>query len=632
MAGAAVAAFPPKGATGTEADSVIDAPPATLKAALNLLNVSSLLPMMGVLGVPTPRPTRKVEIVDALRRRLTLPTLKDLWAQLDEKQRLVVAETLYGASGWFNASRFRVKYGDLPEGIGEYGSVESPLLRCFLQSPDRSRGLSPSVPGDVAARLRKFVPEPPDAALESGAECPDVVSREQPTGYGRKPRFEDVALVRRDMEQAAVRDLFAVLRLIDRGRLAVSAQTRRPSARTVKRIGAELDGGDFFEASGERRRRDSEAGPIRGFAWSWLVQAAGLAEVAGNGKLRLTGQGRAALSAPPWETLRQVWRRWVKNALLDEFSRMEKVKGQFRGRGRGALTSAPRRRAVVAAGLKQCPAGRWVGVDELFRFMYATDLRFSVTRDPWTLYLEHQEYGSFGYQNDGPGDDLELRYFLCLLFEYAATLGLVDVAFTDPCGARLDFTWRWGADYVSFLSRYDGLEFIRLNPLGAYCLGKTRRYKPSTPLVSSSLTLFTDLRVRASLPLSADERLLLETYARVEAEGVWRLDIDRALSALESGHDGAELRDFLDARDDQPLPETVEAFLRRMERGATAVTRRPALLIECESERVAGEITGNPGAARYCLRVDSLRLVVPAKSEAKFRKAVHALGYALPLH
>ncbi len=608
-------------------------PPATLKVALNLLNATSLVPMMAVLAVPRPRPTRKAEMVDVLRRRLTVRTLKDLWEQLDEKQQLAVAETLYGVPGRFDAGRFRVKYGEPPRGIGEYGSVESPLLRCFLQSPERGPRLPPSVPRDVAAKLRKFVPEPPDAVLESVAECPDVALREQPSGYGKEPTFEDVALVRRDMEQAAVQDLFAVLRLIDQGRLAVSARTRRPSARTVERIGEVLQDGDFFEASGKRRRRDDDAGPIRGFAWPWLVQAGGLAELAGGGKLLLTAQGRKAFSAPPWETLRQVWRRWVKSNLLDEFSRMDEVKGQFRGRGRGALTSAPRRRAVVAEGIKECPPGRWVEVDELFRFMYATDLDFSVTRDPWTLYLEHPEYGSFGYENEGPGDELEFRYFLCVLFEYAATLGLVDVAFTDPCGARLDFTSRWGADYVSFLSRYDGLELIRLNPLGAYCLGMARRYEPSTPPVKGRLSLFTDLRVRASSDLSADERLLLETYARAEAEGVWRLDLDRALSALEGGHEAAELRDFLDARDEQPLPETVEAFLRRLERGAAAVTRRrPALLIECASERVADEITANPNAARYCLRAGPLRLVVPAESEAKFRKAVHLLGYAVPPH
>lgn len=608
-------------------------PPATLKVALNLLNATSLVPMMAVLAVPTPKPTRKAEMVNVLVRRLTVRRLKDLWEQLDEKQQLAVAETLYGVPGRFDAGRFRVKYGEPPQGIGEYGSVESPLLRCFLQSPERGPRLPPSVPRDVAAKLRKFVSEPPDAVLESVAECPDVALREQPSGYGKEPTFEDVALVRRDMEQAAVQDLFAVLRLIDRGRLAVSARTRRPSARTVERIGEVLQGGDFFEASRKRRRRDDDAGPIRGFAWPWLVQAAGLAELAGGGKLLLTAQGRKALSAPPWETLRQVWRRWVKSSLLDEFSRMDEVKGQFRGRGRRALTSAPRRRAVVAEGIKECPPGRWVEVDELFRFMYATDLDFSVTRDPWTLYLEHPEYGSFGYRSEGRGDELELRYFLCVLFEYAATLGLVDVAFTDPCGARLDFTSRWGADYVSFLSRYDGLEFVRLNPLGAYCLGMSRRYEPSAPPVRSSLTLFTDLRVRASSELSADERLLLEAYARVEAEGVWRLDLDRALSALEGGHEAAELRDFLDARDEQPLPETVEAFLRRLERGAAAVTRRrPALLIECASERVADEITANPGAARYCLRAGPLHLVVQAESEAKFRKAVHLLGYALPLN
>ena len=41
-----------------------------------------------------------------------------------------------------------------------------------------------------------------------------------------------------------------------------------------------------------------------------------------------------------------------------------------------------------------------------------------------------------------------------LLFEYAATLGMIDVAYVDPEGARTDFRRLWGVDELRFLSRY----------------------------------------------------------------------------------------------------------------------------------------------------------------------------------
>lgn len=64
---------------------------------------------------------------------------------------------------------------------------------------------------------------------------------------------EQAPLVFRDTEHTARHELPAVLRLIDAGKVAVSAKTLRPSAAAVRRIGAVLSGGDFFPAAGRER-------------------------------------------------------------------------------------------------------------------------------------------------------------------------------------------------------------------------------------------------------------------------------------------------------------------------------------------------------------------------------------------
>ena len=68
---------------------------------------------------------------------------------------------------------------------------------------------------------------------------------------------------------------------------------------------------------------------------------------------------------------------------------------------------------------------------------------FAVNRDPWNLYLAEPEYGSLGYAGSHDWAIIEGRYALCLLFEYAATLGLIDVAYAEPHGARPDYTHMW---------------------------------------------------------------------------------------------------------------------------------------------------------------------------------------------
>lgn len=607
--------------------------PASLKEALAGMNVDVLRGMMRDLPVPPPKPTRRVDIVKAIQRCCDGAKLRELWSRLDDLQRLAVAEAVHGPAGRFDPPRFQAAHGRLPDGYRKANYYDFPVLGFFLFSVERHNPELVVVPADLADRLREFVPPPPEPTLNTVAECPDFEERplQRWNVKGKKAKFESVALVRRDMEEAAVADLFATLRLIDDGKLAVGPKTRRPSARTVELLGQVLHGGDYFiERKPKGRGWSQPIGPIRAYVWPWLVQAGGLAAPS-PGKLALTPAGRAAFGARPEVTLRRIWKRWLTNTLLDEFNRIDEVKGQFRGRGKQAMTSPRGRRNAIVEVLAECPAGRWVEVDEFHRFMRATGRDFEVTRDPWCLYLEDPRHGSFGYETTGGGAELETRYLLCFLFEYAATLGLVDVAFTAPDDARLGWVSRWGADGLEFLSRYDGLKFFRVNPLGAWSLGVARRYEHSSRPAPSGLTVLPDLRVRAAAPLLPAERLLLETFAAVEAEGVWRLDLDRALTAVESGHEPAELRKFLTARDDQPLPEKVEGFLRMIERGMKAL-KPPvdALLVECADAEIADRIAANPHAAKHCLRAGPKSLSVPVKSEKRFRKAVHALGYALP--
>lgn len=612
----------------------IELPSATVEKALSALMVPTLKPMMALLSIPKPRPRLKAGMVEAIRLRLTGGPLRELWERLDETQKLAVTETIYGLEGRFNAKRFRAKYGVVPERIDQGDSNDPSLLHLFLYPPDGDRYLPPTtIPRDLEKQLMEFVSEPEEPTVSAVDEVPEYVDRRR-IAYvpkGKKPQFDRVPLTRRDMEQAAAYDLLAVLRLIDQGKVAVSAKTRRASAVSVQRVAEVLHGGDFFDPTEKRKNWEQTIGSIRAFAWPWLVQAGKLVQRRGS-KLALTKAGRAAFTAPPAETLRRIWQWWLKSTLLDEFSRMGDIKGQHRGRGKRTMTAARKRRPWINEALAECPMGGWVQVDEFFRFMQAAELDFSVTRQPWNLYLGELKHGSFGFAGSHEWNVLQGRYVLCLLFEYAATLGLVDVAFTNPRGARWDFWHMWGADDLEFLSRYDGLEYFRLNPLGAYGVGQTDEYEPTSPPIQTTLILYTDLRVESAAPLLPEELVVLETYARAESDGVWRLDLPRSLSACESGQDVTRLREFLAARDDQPLPERIEGFIRSVELGARALTREgPALLIKCGDKEIADRIVADRRAAKYCLRAGPRRLVVRARSEAAFRRAAHALGYALPV-
>jgi hypothetical protein len=152
-------------------------------------------------------------------------------------------------------------------------------------------------------------------------------------------------LVVRATEGEALANVRAVLQLCATGKLRCSEKTRVPGAATVAVVSQALVGGDFYPAE-----------PISAFAWPLLVQAGGLAELAG-GRLRLTARGRAALTGPPAGTIAALWKRWVSNGVIEEFSRVEAIKGQ---RTVNALSAVKPRRQVVARALAACPPAEWV--------------------------------------------------------------------------------------------------------------------------------------------------------------------------------------------------------------------------------------------------------------------------------
>jgi hypothetical protein len=465
------------------------------------------------------------------------------------------------------------------------------------------------IPTDLCRLLLALTPEPPSSSLPSSPDLPE-------------PGPDSDPLEVRMTEQTAGADLATMLRLCETGRLRCSDKTKRPTAATAKLVAEALEGGELYRGA---------HGPIASFAWPLLLQAGGLAELAGT-RLQLTARGRAALAGRAHETLRHLWRRWVKHALLDEFNRVDQIKGQA---SRGALTAAGPRRQIVADALASCPVGRWVQVDALFRFMQAEDLDPQVARDPWKLYLEDPQYGSLGYDGYHDWTLLQGRYVLCLLFEYAAPLGLVDIAYTDPAGARDDYHDNWGADGLGLLSRYDGLRYVRLTALGAYALGLSGDYRPATDHVTGAATaplrVLSNLEVVAVESLPVADAMVLETYAERTGDAVWTLRRDRYLAAIASGRPADEIVRFLTARSHADLPATVAAFFQ--DAAANARKLRDlglARVVECQDPALAALIANDRRLGKLSWLCGERHLIVPATAEAKFRKGLHDLGYALP--
>jgi hypothetical protein len=414
-------------------------------------------------------------------------------------------------------------------------------------------------------------------------------------------------------------NLRTLLELCAAGKLSCSEKTGRPASATVARVASHLVRGDFYRLE-----------PIASFAWPLLLQAGGLAKIDG-GRLQLTAKGRAALREPPEDVIRGLWRRWLTHGVIDEFSRIDTIKGQS---ARNVLTAARRRREIVGQALTSCPPDEWVGIDRLFASMRRRRISPTIVRNEmalWKLYLIDANYGSLGYEGHYRWEIVEGRYTLAVLFEYAATLGIVDVEYVHPSGARDDFHDTWGGEDMDALSRYDGLRAIRLTSLGCYALGLAST--PPSPLAvdGTALKLLPNLDVVATGTVAQGDELLLSAYAERTSDRVWAVSVTSLLAALDAGRDLGEFVDFLTQRTETELPSSLTTLLGDVTRRAgKLVDLGYARVMECSDQAVAALIANDRTLRGLCHHLGERHLSVPLESELEFRTALRRLGYVVP--
>jgi hypothetical protein len=608
----------------------------TAREAFEKLTLDDLRPLAGL--VSTDPPKRKTELLTLVAGVMAhAGRVRDLYGRLDAVAQNAVRVAAFDPAGRLDRNKFRAWFGEEPRfdtsdpnrASWEYRYEErrqiKPLpLRLFFPRFDH-------LPTDTREILRGFVPPPEPFAVPTLDAPPETLTLREHVWYDKKPKLEQWEEPVRVRETAAVAgaEVRTVLRLVEAGKVRVTDKKLVPTEAARQAVAGVLTGGDFYapDDADESKYDPSFDVGIRTFAWPVLVQAGGLAEKSGDA-LKLTAAGKKALTAPPPDVLRKLWAAWMKTRAFDEFARVDAIKGQ----GKARMSAAAGRRAVLVEGLAACPAGRWFAVEDFFRLLRATGRSFPVAHDVHELYIAEYHYGNLGSDDEHAWEQLQGRFALAFLFEYAATLGVVDLAYVPPQGVRHDFHGRWGADEFACLSRYDGLLYVRINPLGTYLLGMADEYRPAAPTRSDVLRVLANRDVVAARNLPASDRLVLERFADSATEGVWKLSAAKVLGVIEQGGSVDELEQFLASRTTGELPGTVVTFLADLRAKAGRLTDAgPARLIAYADEHVAAELAADRQLKGKCLRAGDRFVVVREADLDAVRKAVRRLGYVWPI-
>ena len=611
-----------------------------LEETLHLNNIDQLKALCHLLPIEKV-PIRKAELVECVINALQGPSLQKLWSQCDRLQQAAIAEVVHSDSQKFYPDRFQCKYNESPDWGSGYSysrSYKPSILKLFLYND--------TLPLDLKQRLKEFVPLPIPTLLSSTETQPTtyIIPKTGGSRHSRHSRpsesdLEAIPIAIVETETAALSELSSLLRLVDMGKISVSDKTFYPSTASLKAIGPLLEQGDYYDQVsrvtiprpwGESDMPDM--GAIKPFAWVMLLQAGKLAELS-NKRLVLTKAGQKALNDPPGKTIATLWQRWMKNTLLDELRRIESIKGQT-GKGKRGLTAPASRRKILAEALGIAPIGQWVAVSDFWNYMIASGTDFEITRSPH--YLSNPSIGALDH---APWMVLQARYGLCLLFEYAATLGIIDVAYIHPADMVLIHDHEYEYERSAFLSRYDGLLHFRLTSLGAYCLGLSADYKPIALTVQPILQVSEELELVVTGKLTTADALMLDTFAVKQSDAVWQFEQEKLLEAIDSGRNVRDWQTFLTARSQGPLPRSVQQFIRSVEGRANRLQDLGmARLIRCGDPALAALIASDSRTQPFCFIADNpvntthgqaQYLVVPSDRETKFRNALKKLGYTL---
>jgi hypothetical protein len=184
-----------------------------------------------------------------------------------------------------------------------------------------------------------------------------------------------------------------------------------------------------------------------------------------------------------------------------------------------------------------------------------------------------------------------------------------------------------------YFSRYDGLMYFRLTPLGAYCLGIGSAYQPAPVEIRPVLRVLPNLEIAAiGAELEQGDRLALDAYATRVSDLVWRLDFGKLLAAVDEGRPVDELQEFLTARSGAAIPDTVKRLLDDVAERSTKVSDRGlARLVECADAALAALIANDTRTRKHCMLAGERHLVVPSSSEAAFKRALREIGYLVKL-
>lgn len=595
-----------------------------LEANLTADSIRNILTHLG----EKKKPTRKGEMVQRLQ---------DIWQReprrlldaLSAPERMLLAECAHTDSIFPDVARLNAKHGfsySIPHSSG-YRDVH--VVLCFLA---RERNWDHELVDGVLDDLRRLLPAPPPLQIASLPDLPAEGTWTFPR-WGGKENVCTRALQGYESERTAPVEAKRMLQLVSADKLRVSDKTGLPTPATQRAVSEALCAPemDLVLPKGEHRlwrESDRDPGPVRAFAWPVLLQQCGWTKPkAGN--LTLTRKGKALLDAFTFEGYAEGVQHLLSDTAFDELRRVRVLKGQSgRRSGRGRVPLETRRNGIFNC-LSALPRNRWVTIEEAHRALLALGENGYAYAEGMCLYIHEFQYGHLS----GRETDIGRIYFRQLLGESLATLGLVDLGYGYPHYLHPELDGSWGLDDEVYVTRFDGVKYLRPTPLGRFCLGVDDTYAPPEVEQRALFKVLPNLEIVVTNPVSFSvaDAAMIECFAKRKSDSVWKIDRKTVLGALEAGDTPEHILGVLQSGTHVDIPVTVRDLVADTAvRAGAATGRHDAIIVEFRDEETAALVAHDTTASKAILCREHTSVVVYRKKAKAFQNALRKLGILLP--
>ncbi len=573
-------------------------------------DISALRSLLKMVGHPNPNEVRRDEAIFYLIQRLqSKAALRELWDILSPITQKALSVTVHTTDGIYRPDLVRLRYGQAPPPPQRYWSGYIPTeLDLFL-------GEDQKILPELYPLLRVVSPKPEKWEMPVHPEPP--------------PRYESIGFERSPGPEVGLQDLTAVLALAGQGQLLVNDRML-PTYETIQLVLENLADGDFLDEEALKDLNDAikPVGLIRFALGSGLVTPG--ARSGYNTVLKLSPVGWEWLIGPSADLLLDALENWTNTDLFDEIDRIDHLRNAAKpGENR---TPPKERRDSIIETLSWSPQDAWLSVDDFFTALKLWQHDFEV--DPDLDAIDDITGRKMSIQElKDPWRAVQGAYTLVVLFEILGSLGALDLAYTQPQHAPpfLDApTESWQRPAQPY-TRYDGLTYFRINDLGAYLFGHSRRY--NIPRVCSERFFIINERYTfrpVRKKLLPYQRQILPLLGTKQKNGAFKLDKAAWLQAQQTENTLKERKELLIARHDGPLSPKVEDWLEQIEADSTALRKgRTMITIQVRRPEVRNAILEDPELRRYCRLLDDRTLLIPSSRERAFTRKVMQLGYGV---